>query len=340
MAGVFVASVLGSSGAAWAQPPAQPMAILRTLQTAKTYVNAHVRPDAHISREFLVGGNPIGITETFDNAFLYTDVGPASSIGKISFGGHLEGKVPTLTPNSAPNSIARGSDGNYWFLEFNPGNVARLTPRGAITEYPIPGTGVGPNQIVQGPDGNMWFTTTGNTIGTINVKTKVIKQYPLTAYSYVDPNGIVADRDSHSLYFTGNQNNTIYRITTSGAITPLGIATGSPFDLQNIAIDGDTLWFAEGMGDKIGRISTHGGSVTEYTLPTGSSPHGIVIGLRDNVYFADSGNNTIGKLGNGRITEYATTPGAVPVNIVNGPSNQLWFTEVSAGAIGVFLQDY
>jgi virginiamycin B lyase len=339
MAGFFVAAVLGSSGAAWAQRPTQPMAILRTLQTTKTQVNPHVRPDAHISREFVVGGNPIGITEAFDNAFFYTDVGPASLIGKISFDGRPKGRVPTTTPNSAPNSIAKGPDGNCWFLEFNPGNVASITPRGTITEYNIPGTGVGPNQIVAGPDGNMWFTTTGNTIGTINVKTKVITQYPLTAFGYVDPNGIVSDRHTHSLYFTGNQNNTIYRITTLGAITPLGVATGVPADLQNITIDGDELWFAEGAGNKIGRITTRG-SLKEYTLPTGSSPHGIVIGFHDNVYFANSGNNTVGKLSAGRITEYATAPGAVPVNIVQGPADQLWFTEVATGAIGVFLQDH
>jgi hypothetical protein len=72
-----------------------------------------------------------------------------------------------------------------------------------------------------------------------------------------------------TLYFTANYNNTIYRITTSGAITPLGVATGLPDDLQNVAIDNDTLCFAEGKGNKVGRISTHGGFVTEY------APHGF-----------------------------------------------------------------
>jgi streptogramin lyase len=45
-----------------------------------------------------------------------------------------------------------------WFTEYNGHKIGKITPAGAITEYPVPTAGSRPDQITTGPDGKMWFT--------------------------------------------------------------------------------------------------------------------------------------------------------------------------------------
>lgn len=39
--------------------------------------------------------------------------------------------------------------------------IGRITPVGAITEYPLPTYSSSPLAIAAGPDGNLWFTEYG-----------------------------------------------------------------------------------------------------------------------------------------------------------------------------------
>jgi hypothetical protein len=48
-----------------------------------------------------------------------------------------------------------GPDGNIWFTDFVGQRIGRITPAGAFTEFPVPGS---PGGITAGPDGNIWFT--------------------------------------------------------------------------------------------------------------------------------------------------------------------------------------
>ena len=56
---------------------------------------------------------------------------------------------------SSPSGIAAGADGNLWFTETERGRLARITPDGAIDEWPLPGSR--PTEITGGPDGNIWL---------------------------------------------------------------------------------------------------------------------------------------------------------------------------------------
>lgn len=52
-------------------------------------------------------------------------------------------------------SITTGADGNLWFVENGASQIARLTPTGTFTEFPVTQR---PWDICKGPDGNVWFT--------------------------------------------------------------------------------------------------------------------------------------------------------------------------------------
>ena len=81
----------------------------------------------------------------------------------------------SLTDGADPtDAIAVGPDGNLWFPvstgSFSE-SIARMTPTGAVTYYPLSApaeTDPDVSSITPGPDGNMWFTEEGlDTIGEI-----------------------------------------------------------------------------------------------------------------------------------------------------------------------------
>src|SRR5690348_4627596 len=59
---------------------------------------------------------------------------------------------------TSPTEIAAGADGNLWFTEGTAGRIGKITPGGALTEFPVPGGAAFLRDIVAGPDGNLWFT--------------------------------------------------------------------------------------------------------------------------------------------------------------------------------------
>ncbi|MFJ9314000.1 hypothetical protein ACIRN4_07410 [Pimelobacter simplex] len=68
---------------------------------------------------------------------------------------------PVPTSGAGLDSIVRGPDGNLWVTESKGWKLARVTSRGAITEFPVPVTsgGSGPTELASGADGYLWFLT-------------------------------------------------------------------------------------------------------------------------------------------------------------------------------------
>ncbi len=81
----------------------------------------------------------------------------ANQIVKITPTGTMTAyQVPT--PGAWPLFITAGSDGNMWFTEWSdgrPGAVARITPGGTITEYPLK---FAPQSIASAGDGDLWVS--------------------------------------------------------------------------------------------------------------------------------------------------------------------------------------
>ena len=137
-------------------------------------------------------------------------------------------RVPTKTSGSAPEGITWGPDGNVWFAENTPNNIGVIVPlTAAITEYPISNYNAANNTyaegayaITTGPDGNVWFTesqSSQNTSYVGNITTSGTILFP-TPTSGAAPHGITAGPDGN-LWFTENGNNSVARVTTSGAVT-------------------------------------------------------------------------------------------------------------------------
>jgi streptogramin lyase len=158
----------------------------------------------------------------------------------------------STTAYDGPQGIAAGPDGNLWFTEFSGNRIGRITPSGAITEFPIPTGTSTPLEITAGDDGNLWFTEgEGNNIGRIT-PSGAITEFPVPS-AISEPLGITAGADGN-LWFTEESGNNIGRITPEGDVTEFSVPTLNSFATGIAAGSDGDLWFTEYAANQIGRL--------------------------------------------------------------------------------------
>lgn len=225
-----------------------------------------------------------------------------AAIGRITTSGAIT-EFPLETGGGAsqgmpdgPQGIAAGPDGNVWFTmnaPFTAGAIARITPEGVITQYPVPSGLTGPQEIVTGPDANLWFTAS-NSIGRVT-PSGTFSQYPVLTPS-AGPTGIVAGPDGN-IWFTEKYAGRIGRVSPSGTVSEFALTGADHLPSEITAGPDGNLWFADERAYALGRI-TPMGATTEYKLPTfPTSPHGIAAGADGYIWFTASGH--VGRLSTG-----------------------------------------
>jgi streptogramin lyase len=272
---------------------------------------------------------PWGIVPGPDGNMWFTDV-IGDQVGKITPSG-----VPTLYSvpgGSEPFDIAV-SDGNVWFSELLGNTVDKVTTSGTITRYSLGGSDM-PYGFAAGPDGNFYYGTVGPANGIGRITTAAAITFWTIAGSSMS--GVTAGPDGN-VWFCDQGNNSIGKITTSGAWQefPIPTLTANPANIVT-GPDGN-LWFTETNGNKIGKITT-AGVITEYPVLTASAqPSFITVGGDGNLWFSEGTGNNIGRITTaGVVTEYPIpTAGSDPGGVAAGPNGTIWFTEDNSGKIGV-----
>ncbi len=262
-----------------------------------------------------------------------------------SFTGQLHSRLATFNAQvSLPASIVAGPDGNLWYTDNAVAQVARMTPAGRVTLYPVPLANVATSGITVGPDGAVWFTVTDfgysggpstpTAIGRLSMS-GTMKLYPLPAHS--SPFGLVFGPDG-AIWYTDPNSNSIGRLTLDGRVVRFPIPTSDSNPL-GIAVGGDgNLWFTENVTGGIGRLNPTTGVITEFPAPNPTA--GITLGPDGNIWFADFSNvifritpagvETAFPLGKGGITYF-------PEDVVFDAQGRLLFTE---GAINAKAPEY
>ena len=108
------------------------------------------------------GGHPQSIVAAPDSNLYFTEpffsAGTNDRIGKVTLAGAIT-ELGSLAPNSFPNQIALGVDGNLYFTEFDTGNIGRVIISSPPFPTKITETALGitdGSAIVNGPDNNLW----------------------------------------------------------------------------------------------------------------------------------------------------------------------------------------
>jgi hypothetical protein len=248
-----MAIVEGSDGNMWFTDPGTPPFL--GLKIGK------VTPAGEVT-EYSPGlsGYAWGIADGPDGNIWFTEPG-ALKVGHIKpsepEAGVTEISVPGMPAEPTFKSlITAGPDGNLW-VSLGSGGIARITPAGAVTEYPTSTTGFNAGadvcSVTAGPDGNVWFGDCGTTkaVGKIT-PAGVITEFTVVGDAALNqPVSIVLGSDNR-LWFPANNaaDERLGAITTAGVVsyyktptTPEAISLGS----LTAGPDGN-LWAAEAMG--------------------------------------------------------------------------------------------
>ena len=176
--------------------------------------------------------------------------------------------------------------------------------------------------FANGADGRIWFSEfSTNNVGALTTA-GVVTEYPMPALS--QPNGITLGPDGNM--WTGGYGGVLLKVTTAGTFTAYPIA-GAHIGILTVGPD-NNIWFTDYGNNKVGFITT-GGAITQFPLPSGTSPFGIAKGADGTLWVAD-GNGAILKVTTaGVVTKYSTgiSAGGSPQEIVAGPDGNLYFTE-------------
>ncbi|HEV7492332.1 virginiamycin B lyase family protein [Baekduia sp.] len=162
----------------------------------------------------------------------------------------------TLASGAQPQGIDVGADGNLWVALAGAGAnaIARVTPAGTVTSFPVPTAAASPYAVAAGPDGNVWFTErSAGRIGRIT-PSGTITEFLLPSASS-GPVTIAAGPDG-ALWFAETGGNAVGRITVAGAVEeyPLTSAGAQPGVIA-LGPDGN-LWLTESGRDAVARITT------------------------------------------------------------------------------------
>jgi virginiamycin B lyase len=96
------------------------------------------------------------------------------------------------------------------------------------------------------------------------------------------------------------------------------------------------IYVAVMFGNRIARFDTRTRAFTEWNLPEGARPHGLLVDRQGAVWYTGNGNGTIGRLepATGKITEYRAPSGGDPHTLVTDGDGTIWFTVQSGHRVG------
>jgi len=280
-----------------------------------------------------------------DGALWFTENG---KIGRITTTGALrEFALPT---GHNASSLTSGPDGALWFTEPTNQAVGRITTSGLISETKVPGacatgyscpTSPRPIGIVTGSDGALWIIEP--IFSRVLNRTSAAKLLRLTTdgafTEFAIPGGVskvttpnpgsIARGSDGAVWFTDSFERSIWRATTSGALSSFPTNLGAPVKIT-AGPDG-AMWFTAA---QLGRITT-AGVVTSFTVPSGpnGSSLGAIASLWDGALWLAAYDMTLSA---GQIIR-ATTAGAMTKTqfptyveidgITRGPDGAVWFTQ-------------
>lgn len=213
-------------------------------------------PDGPI-REFSIGGpdkDAIGLALGPDRNlwFVARDGG---AIGKITSTGVATEYQPHLM--NAGEAIAAGPGGDVWFCGFDSpprsaqvrGIIGKVSPAGAITEYPVRDTSGLPFRLTVGGDGNVWVVV--NDAQRDGHILRVTPSGSMTAFAVRgNPRDIVADGPD-KLDFTIDSTPSFGEIALDGQISTIPLPGGPTARATALTVtpNGD-VWFGGSLNGK------------------------------------------------------------------------------------------
>ena len=224
------------------------------------------------------------------------------------------------------NDIIEGPDGNMWVTLENANGVARITPAGAVTEFPLANTAFG---IAVGPDNNVWVSTT---IGVIKVPPGDPGNPTAYDVGLTDGRGIVAGPDGKMWVAGTNQLVSFGLADPEGTDDSTAIAGLAPHGM-GVGSDG-LLWIADGNGRVISATAAATPTVTPYDIQIDASggAQGVAGGPNGQVAYAapTTDPQTVGRITPGGTPLKTELTASDPFGVTFAPDGAYWFARSQA----------
>ena len=248
-----------------------------------------------------------------------------------------------LPTSNTPRYATSASDGNVWFTVqgafdpvtfLEPGTVARVTPRGTITEFAVCDTCI-TNDIVEGPDEILYISDNDGQLRRITLAGEVLTSTTPPGEFPSPLDGVAAD--STSIWFADFFKNRVGRFDVFTGEFTFYPAVG----VSDVAVAGDgTVWFTG--SSEIGEIDPEVGVVS--LTPLSDEGAGIAVAPNGTVWVTVMFAHLIARLtpsasGPHALAEFATPEGATPLDIAAAPDGNVWFTQNLRGNIARITQN-
>jgi streptogramin lyase len=235
----------------------------------------------------------------------------------------VDGEFPILNGVGTDNDIVEGPDGNMWVtLEGTAGTngVARITPAGNVTEFPLANTSYG---IAVGPDDNLWVSTT---IGVIMVPPGDPDNPTPYDVGLTDGRGIVAGPDGQ-MWVAGKD-----QLVSFGVADPEGTDVSTPIPNlaphgMSVAPDG-LLWIADGSGRVISATAAATPMITPYDIQIedAGGAQDVAAGPNGQVAYAapTTDPQTVGRITPGQTPLMTELVASDPFGVTFAPDGAYW----------------
>lgn len=249
--------------------------------------------------------------------------------------------------SAGPTDMVVGPDGNMYVSLAQYNGIAKVTPLGAITVYPLDPNvfpilpqGEGPRGITIGPDGDIWFDHSNSSkIGRMNLAGTVLNVYSLPTTG--GGGGRITTGPDGNLWFTETGNSIVGRLNPStGHIDEFKTPTANSYPHTIVPASDGNLWFTEKDASQVASITTSG-FITEFTTPTKvTGPAYMIAGPDGSLWFSEKFNSALCRVDPVQQTfvEYTTPPGVQiePDGVAPGLNGDVWVTDIINDAVAVF----
>jgi streptogramin lyase len=264
-------------------------------------------------------------------------------IGNITPSGDIT-TFSTVRPGAAmsqPIDLITGPDGNLWFIDAFTHQIGRMILQGAIATYALP-KNLHVNtlkSLTSGPDGNLWFIdTAGNQLLSMTLQ-GVFSAYQIPTPAS-QPGSLTVDSDG-DLWFSETGANKIGRFTPPSMSTQRAQKINGRLLFQEIAVPeqnkhpwfilpgpGGDIWFSEYDTNEIGRITTSGRLLKDYTTAPVSDLdeqlRDMARGKDGNLWFAE--NTSIGRMTpTGQLSMFPTPSSSMARSLSANSDGNVWF---------------
>ncbi len=235
---------------------------------------------------------------------------------------HVDGKF-AVSGVGTNNEITKGPDGNLWVTLDQTKDVAKLTPKGQVTEFDALDMS-NPVGITKGPDGNLWVTQSGGVASFSPDDPDAAVKYAIGDIS--DPRPIVTGPDGNLWTISGD------KVITFDPADPEGTATSYPVLVAGRDIDAGKdgkLWVAD-FGSQVVKVKTDG-TAKAYDTGDGSGLQALAAGPKGQIAYADPTSNPqrVGLIGGGEVKR-KKAPGD-PFGVAFGADNAYWIPMFASG---------